>query len=171
MDNELDSQEVLNPEENQDSNLDESAAEARLKKAEEIAKNQKIRAEKAEKELKALKNKSEEKKTPENEYSLKDIRALASIHDDDVDRVVKFAKSEGITIAEAKSDPIMKIYLREQEESRKSAEAANTGGGARGTSATTDEDLLDQLEKGELPEEDIPAAVQARLKKLSKKGT
>ena len=69
----------------------ETASEDELTKAKELAKNQKIRAEKAEQELKALK-KAPEKETPKNDMSLKDIRALSDVHDDDVDSVVDWAK-------------------------------------------------------------------------------
>lgn len=63
MEEELDDQESLEPEDDQESNLEDGSEE--LTKAQELAKNQKIRAEKAEAELKKLKQQAENK-TPEN---------------------------------------------------------------------------------------------------------
>ncbi len=180
MENENDPQEVLNPEEgNQDALVPESEQDTNLDgedKRDELIKNYKIRAEKAEKENKDLKTKLKpiqpEKETPKNEskneYSLKDIKALSDVHDDDVDKVVGWAKFNAISIAEAKKTPEMQGFLKNKEEERATALAANTGTVKRGTSKVSDEVLLEKLEKGELPEEDIEKVVKARLEK--KKG-
>jgi hypothetical protein len=146
--------------------VDEEVA-VKLKKTEEYAKNQKLRAEKAEQKLKALeKNKVEENETSVNSnYSLKDIRALAKVHDDDVDRVEKFAKAENIPIAEALKNDDLKAILKHREEQRKTAEAANTGGARRGSSKITDETILADFERGILPdtEEGIQRLAEAQM--------
>ena len=142
----------------------------KLSKATELANNYKIRAEKAEAESKELKAKAdvepskkpEEKETPtkptETEtpknYSLQDIRALNNVHDDDVERVEKFAKSEDVSIAEALKNDDLKAVIRNRDEQRKIAEAANTGGGKRQTSKTTGKELLKKFDKGEFPDDD-----------------
>ena len=147
-----------------------------LIKALELAQNQKIRAEKAEKAAKAPEPKEVEETptkpsgegTPEiPNYSLQDIRALNNVHDDDVERVEKFAKGEEISIAEALKNEDLQAILKNREEQRKTAEATNTGGGKRGTSGSTGKELLKKFRKTkDLPESDdeIEKLVAAELK-------
>ncbi len=107
--------------------------------------------------------KGDEGKEPN--YSLQDIRALSDVHDDDVDRVTKFAKSEGISIPEAKKHPDMQAILRSRKEERETAAAANTGKTKRGSSKVSGEALLAKAkQKGELPEsdDDMDALIEAR---------
>ncbi len=148
----------------------ETSTDEATKKAEEYAQNQKIRAEKAERENKELKAKLSQKETPKevalkNEMSLKDIRALADVHDDDVDSVVDWAKFKEISIAEAKKSSEIQALLRTRTEERQTAQAANVGSAKRGSSKISDESLLEKLEKNELSEEDIEKAVKARMEK------
>lgn len=164
MDEEIqDEQESLNTEEGQDSQPDET--EAKLKKLEEIAHNQEIRAKKAEAELKALKNKPQEKETPKNDMSLKDIRALSDVHDEDVDDILDYAKYKNITVAEAKKQPAMIALLKAKEEERKTALASNTGGGKRGISQPTDERILQDFASGKISDndDDITRLAEARF--------
>ncbi len=173
MENELEVQDSLTPAENSELEQTENAEvedvdalKEKLTKAEELAKNQKIRAEKAEAEAKKLKVvQPQEKETPKNDLSLKDIRALQDVHDDDVDEVIEFAKFKGISIAEAKKLPAIQSLLSTKEEFRKTAQAANTGGGRKGTSKVTGEDLLEKFNQGQVPEkdEDIEKLIEARF--------
>lgn len=165
----LNSEEVVEPESTEEA-VPETAGEDELAKAQEYAKNQKIRAEKAEQELKALKKAPAEKETPKNEMSLKDIRALNKVHDDDVDFVTDWARAKKMEIADAVKDKDVQLILRGHEEERKTAEAANVGPAKRGTSKVSDEALLEKLDAGELPEEDIERAVKARIER-KKQGT
>lgn len=139
--------------------------DAELKKAQDYAKNQKIRAEKAEAELKKLKVQPKVEVAPKNDMSLKDIRALSDVHDDDVDDLTDYAKYKNITVAEAKKTPAMQSLLKAKAEERKSAEAANTQKPARGTSTVSDDTLLERAATEGLPEkdEDIERLVEARL--------
>lgn len=150
------------------------ARQEKVIKALEVAHNQTIRAEKAEKAAKAPKPekvketpiKPTETGTPTN-YSLKDIRALNSVHDEDVERVEKFAKGEGISIPEALANEDLKAILKNREEIRKSADATSTGAGKRGTSKTTGKELLKKFNSTkEVPEsdEEIDKLVEAELK-------
>jgi len=135
-------------------------------KAEEVAKNQKVRAEKAEAEAK----KPKENETPKNEeYSLKDIRALSDVPDDLVDKVVGWARFNKIDIAIAKKSPEMQSAIKIYEEERRSAEAANTNPARKGSSKSADA-LLDKLEgdPSEIHVDDIQAAVRARIAKAQK---
>jgi len=138
--------------------------------------NMRARAEKAEKAAKATEPvkvketpiKPAEKGTPEiPNYSLQDIRALNTVHDDDIERVEKFAKGEEITISEALKNEDLKAILKNREEQRKTAEATNTGGGKRGTSSSTGKELLKSFRKTkDLPEsdEEIRKLAEAELK-------
>ena len=142
-------------EENDEERIDK-ALEMEKDRFKAVQKKQEIKA-----ELEKF-GKPDGKKDPEgtkgdsmSNYSIKDLRALQNVHDDDVDRVVKFAKLEGISIAEAKENSDMKAILRNRDEERKTAEAANTGGGKRGSSKISGKALLQKAEEsGEIPESD-----------------
>lgn len=156
---------------------DLEAIKAAKEKAEEVANNQRIRAEKAEKELKALKTQPKEKETPKNDsgYTLADIRALQDVNDEDVEEVVSFAKYKNISIPEAKKSFVIQTLLKEKEEQRKTAQATNTGTGKRGSYKISEETVIENFEKGIVSEkdEDIEKLVQAqfnRKKALSKQG-
>lgn len=167
-----------NAQEEQDLNLETETVEGeedfaeKARKAEEIAKNQRIRAEKAEKELKALKGSKTEKETPKNDLSgmsLKDIRALQNVHDDDVEKVEKWAKSEGITIAEAVKDPMMQTFFKTRNEERATADAASTGAQKKRSRGSSDDEIMGDIEKGKVPEnpEDLVKAEIAQKKKAA----
>ncbi len=171
MENEQDNLESLNQDgevdaeisaEESETSTDEANAE--LDKAKKYAQNQKIRAEKAEQELKKLKSAPSEKETPKNEMSLKDIRALADIPDEDVDDVIDYAKYKSISIADAKKSSAMQAILKAKAEERASAQAANTGGGKRGSGEVSGDSLLEKYAKGEeLSDSEMEKAAQARI--------
>lgn len=158
-------------------NLEFTSLSEKAAKAEELAKNQKIRAEKA--ELEAKKNKpvgadlTPQKK--ESDYSLQDIRALSDVHDEDVAEVVEFAKFKGISITEAKKHPVISALIETNKEFRATEAAKNSGKGKQGTSRTTDAELVEQAASGNLPDDDegITRLAEARqaekLAKLEKK--
>jgi len=155
-------QDSKNLDEDQDSNLDNDTTDnsnEELTKAQEIAKNQRIRAEKAEKELKALKAQpaKTETETPKKEIeglSLRDVRALQDVHDDDVETITDWAKFKGITIAEAKKSPHIQTLLKTSQEERASAQVANTSTNKRSTNKLSDETLLEDFSKLKVPEDD-----------------
>lgn len=144
------------------------AITAKAVKAEEIAKNQKIRAEKAEQEAKEAKtaggvNPPEVRDT----LSIKDIRALQDVPEEDIDEVIEFSKYKKISITEAKNHPAVQSLLKTRLEERKTAYATNTGGSKRSVSKNTDADLLERVSAGQLPEsdDDIKRLAEARLAK------
>jgi len=165
MENIEENEDSLNTEEEETStndNVDEETAEElreRLKKAEEIAENQRIKAEKAEKLAKKPKEEDTSKKS---DYSLADIRALSKVHDDDIERVEKFVKSEGVSYAEALKNEDLQAILSSREEKRNTASATNTGTSRRGSSKPTGEKLIEDFENGKMPE-DTDALAQARM--------
>jgi hypothetical protein len=180
----MDNQESLNLEGEQEaSNLDEQRAqepvgEDELVKAKELAKNYKIRAEKAEKELKSFKEKETPKKPLENEApknfsikdlkTFKDLRALQDVHDDDVEELIDYANRKGISISEAKDKSFVKSFLKEQEEIRQTAQATSTGSSKRTSSKMSDDILLEKAEKGELKDDEFTRAARVRIDRMKK---
>jgi len=140
--------------------LDEKA-----RKAEEIAQNQKIRAEKAERAAKTAKPAGEEApKTPDN-LSIRDFRALQDVPEEDIEEVIDFAKFKNISVSEAKKHPAVQSLLKTREEERKTAAATNTGTTRRAVSRNTPDAILERAKAGQLPEsdEDIQKLAEARL--------
>lgn len=141
----------------------------RLAKAEELADNYKVRAEKAEK--KAKEAKVETKVEPKSDgLSSKDTIAIinAKVHEDDIDEVMEYARFKKISISEALQSSVIKASLAERQEHRSTAQATNTGKARSGSSKLSGEAVLDKARKtGELPEseEAINALVEARYKK------
>lgn len=176
MENENGEQTTLSSDENTELEPKSEGEEVdELVKAKELANNYKIRAEKAEAEAKKLKGESTPKNTevaPKNEgLSLKDVKALQDIPEEDIDEVVEYAKYKGVSIAEIKKDSVMQGILRTRLEERKTAEATNTGGGRPSPSKASDETLLSKAEKGDLPEsaEEIERLVDAKRKAMAKR--
>ena len=115
--------------------------------------------------------KEEKTETKSEPLSLKDIRALQDVHDDNVDRLVSYAKFLEVDIATAKKTPEMQSYLRTEEEFRATEAAKNAGKGSRGTVKTTDAELVEQAASGNLPDDDegIKRLAEARqAEKLAK---
>lgn len=132
---------------------------ARLAKAEELANNYKVRAEKAEKKAKEAPSEAP------SGLSLADSHALlkADVHEDDIERVEKFAKLEGVSIKEALKNPELKAILGVRAEQRTTAQAANVSPARRGSTKVSEETLLANARAGKLPEsdEDIQRLVAA----------
>ena len=116
----------------------------RMKDAEELAKKLKPET--------RVETKSEPK---EDNFSLKDIRALQDVPDDDVDEVIKISKVYGITIPEAKKLTLTQTLLKTKAEERQTAQATNIGKGGKGTSKVTGESMLERAkETNSLPDDD-----------------
>lgn len=153
---------------NDDSN-DESESvdelKARLAKAEELANNQKIRAEKAEK---IAKGKTETQVT--TQMSTRDLLALVSagVHEEDIAEVEEYAKFKGISIAEAIKAPMVKTLLNEKQEVRKTAQATNTGNVRKGQAKVSGETLLAKARAGEAVA-DPEALAQAHFEEKMKR--
>ncbi len=138
---------------------------AQRDKATELANNYKIRAEKAERLAKE--GKGEKQAPTAGDMSQNDMFAIlkADVHEDDVERVQRFAKSEGLSVKDALKSDELKAILALKAEQRKSASASNVGATKRGTGKVTAESLLEKAQKGEMPEsdEDMKRLVLARL--------
>lgn len=147
----------------------EKERQARLK-AEEVAKNQKIRAEKAEKAAKTVpETKSVDAKNPELSY--KDIVALqnAKVSEDDFEEVRDYARFKGVSIADALKTDTLKATLNLRSEQRNTANATNVGAVRRGAAKISDEALLDNAAKGNLPDSDEEIERLMRVKMGFKK--
>lgn len=127
---------------------------AELAKAKEVAHNQKIRAEKAEAKLKN--GTKEVVKESSNALTIKDQMALfnAKVNEDDIEEVLDYAKYRNISVAEALKSTVIKATLAEKEEFRNSAKASIAGNQRRGVAKITEETILNNAQKGNLPESD-----------------
>lgn len=146
---------------------DSETLKERLAQAQEYGRNQKIRAEKAEKQSKG--QVQEEATTTSHDLSSKDTIALinAKVHEDDVDEVVEYASFKKISLAEALKSSVVKTLLAERVEQRSTADATSTGKTRSGQAKVTGESLLQKAKKtGEVPEreEDLDALLEQRLK-------
>ena len=143
----------------------EADREERLRKAEEVAQNQKIRAEKAESQLKKP---EKENITPKTDDSLSqtDLIAVlkADISEEDISEVTDYAKLKKISVAEALKSSVVKAILSEKKEERKTAEATSTGVTRRGSTKPSSSQLMENAEKGIMPEsdEELDILVKAR---------
>lgn len=140
----------------------------RLAKAEELANNYKIRAEKAERLAKAPKDAQTYQKQalPAGDLSQGDMLAVlkANIHEDDMERVQKFAALEGLSIKDALKSDDLKALLSIREEKRQTASASNVGTSKRGTGKIADDILLENFKNGTVPESDDDIARLVKLR-------
>lgn len=150
-------QELLDAEVSQLAELADKAT-----KAEEVARNQKIRAEKAEAEAK--KPKKEDRK--EDNLSIKDWKALQDVPEEDIDEVMDFAKYKGVSIAEAKANPVVQTILKTRLEERKTAQATATGASRKTTSGNSTSDLLRKIDAGTLSDSEMPEARKLAFKQM-----
>jgi hypothetical protein len=142
----------------------------RKKLSSAIGQKVKIRAERDEFRAKAEPPKKEpamQEKQSEG-FSLKDSRALANVHDDDIDFVVNFANINKISISGAVKNDDVQVILKDHQEKRETAAATNTGGGRRGVSEVPDEVLIDKIKKGELDIDDMPKVARAIMEQRRK---
>jgi hypothetical protein len=90
----------------------------------------------------------------------------ADVHTDDIPEVEDYAKYKKVTVAEALKTPFIKTLLEERKEQRAVAEATNVKTTKRGTSKTSDLDIIEKANKGEFPESaaDLARARAAKLR-------
>lgn len=120
------------------------------KKAEEIAENQKIRAEKAER---GNKKGDDTPKKSDSSLSPKDIYALmnAKVHEDDIEEVEKAARLLGKTIPDALKDMTVQAILKTKADYRRTAEATNIKTPRQGATKVSDTELMEKASRGEVP--------------------
>lgn len=164
-DTDLDSEPIVEDIELIDEPEEEVVSKAEYDKLKEIAENQRIRAEKAERKSKEPPKSEEPKAT--SDLSTKDVLALvqANVAADDIDEVVEYARFKNIPVIDAIKSSAVKAILQEKKENRTVAEAANTGTVRRGSSKISDEVLMAKASKGELPDNDDDLRRLIRLRK------
>lgn len=91
-----------------------------------------------------------------------DLYALmkADVAEEDIDEVKRTAKALGVTVAEAIKDPITKTILERRVALRATADATNTRTVRPGTKKVTDEQVLEDLNAGKIPEKGSKEAEQ-----------
>jgi hypothetical protein len=145
-------------EDNTEEEVDVAQLLAEKKKAEELAHNYKIRAEKAEKEAKTKASKPAQ----DSSLSVHDAIALMTAkvtEAEDIKEVEDYARYRGISVSEALKSSVVKTLLSEREETRKTAQATNTGKARAGSTKLSDDVILQNASQGKLP--DDPAALVA----------
>lgn len=109
-------------------------------------------------------------KEAQGSLSAEDIVALRDVHEDDIPTLQKWAKNEGISLAEARKDKDLQIILNARAEERRTAAATQTTGGSRGAKKPSGEDLLDKaIRTNELPDDDEGMAAIAAARQHKKK--
>lgn len=90
----------------------------------------------------------------------------ANVPDEDVEEVKAYARSHKITATEALKREEVKAILKVRDEYRKTADASSTGSTRRGSSKISDDTLLSNASKMNLPDsdEDIQRLILARQK-------
>lgn len=128
-------------------------------KSDELAKNYKTRAEKAEQELRKPKPADdgghEPSKKTGDDLSTTDVFALmkADVHEDDVDWLKKQAKASEKPIAQIIKDEEVQAVLKLRKEKRETANAQNTKPARPGSRKADGDALKRELEKeGKVPE-------------------
>jgi heme oxygenase len=139
-------------------------------KAEELANNYKIRAEKAESDAKKKGEGEAPKSSQETAISPKDMLALTEnkVSSDDFDEVVRIATILNKPIHEALKDSTLKTILTNREEERTTAMATQTRS-PRGVQKESGDALIAKAQKGQLDESEIDKLVEAQLAQKSKR--
>lgn len=113
-------------------------------------------------------NKPKEDVVANGSLASSDLLAVmnAKVHEDDMERVEKFAKMEGTSIKEALKNPELKAILNLREEQRNTANATNVNNVRRGSTKVSDEQIVANASLGKLPEDDdaIARLVAAKRK-------
>lgn len=144
-------EEVVDHDENLDQEIDEEKESLRKE-------NATLKAQKEHWKRKAQNTDTQEKKktteTPQSE-NVRDLLALSKAgveDDDDIDEIMSYAKLKGISVKEALQSNVVKAIISEKAEFRKTSEMTNTSNARRSVSKVSDETLLANLAKGEVPE-------------------
>ena len=133
---------------------------ARLAKAEELANNYKVRAEKAEKQ-------SREVPSEYGNLNPRDavILAKADVDPEDIETVIDYAGFKKQSISAILKDSAMQTILKTNAEERKSAAATAINPPGRQAPRETVESILQAASQGQLPESDegIERLTEARI--------
>ena len=84
--------------------------------------------------------------------------------EDDIEDIREYAFMKKISLKEALTSNFIKTLLANKEEERATAVAMHTGSSRRSTGKKSNDQILNDVEKGELPD-DASLVVKARLQK------
>jgi hypothetical protein len=140
---------------------------AEAEKQKEIAENQKIRAEKAEEKAKKTEGRVETRK---DDLSTMDVIALSksNVDTEDMDSVLQWAKFNKISVREALQSDELTAVLAVRKEKRNTAMASNTGTSRRSSGKVSDETLMANASKGNIPDNDDDIARLIKAKQVRK---
>lgn len=139
--------------------LDVEQLLAEKKKAEELAHNYKIRAEKAEAQNKKPKPQATQSQSSLTVYDTIALMNAKVTEAEDIKEVEEYARFKGISVSEALKSGVVKTLLSEKAETRRTAQATNTGKARAGSATISDDVLLKSASQGKLP--DDPASLVA----------
>lgn len=153
---------------------DESEDDSQDEEEDNLSEEVKARIAKLEKENKTLKfqkaklrDKPRETKTQEG-LSTEDLIAIArsNVHDDDISLITKYAEFAKVSIREALKDSVLQGIIEKNESKRKSGNATNMGSSKRGQVKVSEETLIANAKKGEMPDEkDLDRLIASRYPK------
>ena len=114
-------------------------------------------------------NNSQTTESKKDDLSTDDVFTLvqANVPREDIGEVKEYAKLKGISIAEALKSDVVKTILADKAEKRKVADGTNTTGSVNGSSRLSDEALISEANKGNLPDsaDDMQRLIVLRKKK------
>lgn len=172
-------QEDTIPAEGQDSTpeeeliVEDSDTQEELAKEREEKNRQRVRADRAEKALRDSKKAPKQDGEPQISglsMSIRDIKALQDVPEDDVEEVIDFAKYKGISIADAKKSQVIQTILKTRAEERATAAVANTNTQRRGTKSNFGDSLLRKIDKKEdMSQEEMQEAARLMVEGMRTK--
>jgi len=169
----LEGQDSLTPEGDDDtlkSQEEQDSKPVEEDKFKQLADNYKVRAEKAEKELKEFKSQPKEEKTELPQKDLINLIKEGVTEEEDIDLVKDFATLKKISPSDALKSGLLRTILAEKKEERLTAKATSTSGKREGTSAPSGDELLYKARAGQYPDEDeLDALVEARYQSKANK--
>lgn len=83
----------------------------------------------------------------------------ANVPDEDVNEVVIYAKSHGLTVTDALKTPEVKAILKVKDDYRKTADATNTRNSRYGIKNISDEQILEDASEGRLASPEVMADI------------
>lgn len=144
------------------------------KKSYERARLAEAKLKEARAELARLKQSPKEPPTPSGTGSLtttvKELKAISDLEDDDAEYVATYAEKFGVSLSEARKNKDVQAVLKVRAEERRTAEATSTGPARRGSSKVSDEKLLEQAASWNIPD-DEDAMKRIASSRLKKKGS
>jgi len=164
-------EETVNPEKTENEEIEieieeETPAEDKDKLIETL-KAQKEHWKKKANEKPQPKEEKPEAKESKDGLSQTDLYALVKndVHEDDISDVQDYARMKGIPVKEALKSQFVQSLLNDKNEKRNTAKATNTKPNRSGQQTVSEETLMANARKGEMPEkdEDMEKIVKARF--------